>query len=326
MAHLPVFFRVETNFSLKDLRAFLALGQTLNFGQTAVQLHISQSALSTQIARLEHQLAAKLFNRTTRSVSLTEAGASFREHAALLLRQAEDAVCSVRDTMALRHGKVSVAALPSLTASIVPRLLARFHKEHPNVRLSLTDKLSSEAFALVRDGRVDFALTAADPKQDDLVYEPLTQDHFLLLCAPSHPLAQKSSPVHLLETLQYPHISMSPTASVRQYVDKALAQHQIRFSPAFEVDYIATIGALLVEGLGIAVLPETACRLISDRHLNVRKLRAPGIQRPLGLVRRKTPELTPAAQALRKMCLLHFASNASDSIWSAPCSSGGPSR
>ena len=303
---------METNFSIKDLRAFVALSQTLNFGQTAVQLHISQSALSTQIARLEEHLAAKLFNRTTRSVSLTEAGESFSEHASVLLRQAEEAVRAVRDTMALRHGKISVAALPSLAAAIVPRLLARFHQEYPKVRLFLTDKLSAEAFALVRDGKVDFALTAADPKQDDLVYEALTQDHFLLLCAPSHPLAQENAPIHLIETLGYPHISMSPKASVRQYVDKALLQHQIRFSPAFEVDYIATIGALLVEGLGIAVLPETACQLIADRNLTVRRLLAPGIQRPLGLVRRKNPELTPAAEALRSMCIQHFSLNSAE--------------
>lgn len=302
---------MEPNLSTKDLRAFLALSQTRNFGQTALQLHTSQSALSALIARLEEQLGARLFDRTTRSVSLTDTGQAFAIHAASLLRQTQEAVQAIQDTMALRQGKVSVAALPSLAASLVPALLARFHAAHPQVRLALIDTLSAHAFALVRDGKVDFALTAADPQQEDLVYEPLTQDHFVLLCAPDHPLARESGPIALEATLGYPHISMSPTASVRQYVDQALGRQDLRFCPAFEVDHIATIGALLSAGLGVGVLPEIAYQLIAHRGLAMRPLSAPGIQRPLGLVRRKSPQLSPAAQAFRTLLVEHFGAPAS---------------
>lgn len=302
----PILRAVETNLSTKDLRAFLALSQTRNFGQTALQLHTSQSALSALIARLEEQLGARLFDRTTRSVSLTDAGQAFAVHAASLLRQTQEAVQAIQDTLALRQGKVAVAALPSLAASLVPELLARFHAAHPQVRLSLIDTLSAHAFALVRDGKVDFALTAADPQQEDLVYEPLTQDHFVLLCAPGHALARARTPIALAQTLIHPHVSMSPTASVRQYVDEALRREDLRFAPAFEVDHIATIGALLSAGLGVGVLPETACELIAHRGLVTRALRAPGIQRPLGLVRRRSPQLSPAAQALRALLVAHF--------------------
>ncbi len=297
---------MEANLSTKDLRAFLALRHTCNFGQTAMQLHLTQSALSALIARLEAQVGAKLFERTTRSVTLTAAGQAFATHATEILHQANLAIQAVQDTTSLRHGKVAVAAMPSLTAGLVPKLFARFHADYPQVRLSVTETLASGAFEQVRDGKVDFALTAAHPRHEDLDYEPLTQDHFLLLCAPGHPLAESDGEITLEQSLQWPHVSMPPAASVRQYLDRALESQGIQFAPAFEVHHIATIGALVAQGLGVSALPETAIDLISHLQLHQRPLAAPGIQRPLGLVRRKHPGLNPAAEKMRQMVLAHF--------------------
>lgn len=301
----------DTNLSTKDLRAFLALSHTCNFGQAAVQLHLTQSALSALIARLEVQVGARLFERTTRSVSLTAAGLAFAQYAADILQQTQRALQTVQDITALRDGHVSVAALPSLTAGLVPELFARFNAIHPQVRLAVTETLSSEAFEHVREGKVDFAVTAANPRHEDLTYEPLTQDHFILLCAPDHPLAEADAAIALDQTLSWPHISMPPTASVRQYVDRALAELGLRYTPAFEVHHIATIGALVAQGLGVSALPETAADLIAHRRLHVRPLAEPGIQRPLGLVRRRHPGLSPAAETMRRMILAHYGAPAS---------------
>lgn len=308
----------ETNLSTRDLRAFLALSHTCNFGQAAAQLHLTQSALSALIARLEAQVGARLFERTTRSVSLTAAGQAFMEYANDILQQTQRAIQTVQDISALRHGEVSVAALPSLTAGLVPELFARFHALHPQVRLSVTETLSSGAFEQVREGKVDFALTAANPRHEDLTYEPLTQDHFILLCAHGHPLAEETGEIALSQTLAWPHVSMPPAASVRQYVDRALADQGLRFLPAFEVHHIATIGALVAQGLGVSALPETAAELISHRGLHIRALAPPGIRRPLGLVRRKHPGLSPAADTMRQMILDHYAVPASSRSLAQP--------
>lgn len=302
---------MEVNLSTRDLRAFLALSHTCNFGQAATQLHLTQSALSALIARLETQVGARLFERTTRSVTLTAAGRAFSDYAVEILHQTGLAVQTVQDITTLRHGKVSVAALPSLTAGLVPEVFAHFHAAYPKVRLSLTETLSADAFEQVRQGKVDFALTAANPRHEDLAYEPLTQDHFVLLCAPDHPLADTSDAVDLRDTLDWPHVSMPPAASVRQYIDRALEHQGLQFSPAFEVHHIATIGALVSRGLGVTALPETAIELIAHQHLHRRPLAAPGIQRPLGLVRRKYPGLSHAAETMRQMIMSHFQSPAS---------------
>ena len=135
----------------------------------------------------------------------------------------------------------------------------------------------------------------------DLAYEQLTTDEFLLICPEGHPLCSKPPPIALENTLDYPHVSMSGSASVRQYIDADLLSKGLRFNPVFEVDHIATIGALVSEGLGISALPETAISLLKAERLAHITLSAPGIQRPLGIVARRHTSSSFAAQELIQM-------------------------
>ena len=93
---------VDANLSTKDLRAVVALSQTKSFGQAALLVHLSQSALSALIARVEAQIGARLFERTTRAVELTDAGHVFIAHAQEILRDTQRALQAVTDTVQLR--------------------------------------------------------------------------------------------------------------------------------------------------------------------------------------------------------------------------------
>lgn len=281
----------------------MAVARTLSFSQAAQQMHLSQSALSTLVARLEEDIGARLFERTTRAVALTAAGSVLVVHAEQLLADWSRTVAAVHDVSALRRGSVAVAALPSLAASIVPQLFRAFGQQHPDIRLKLIDTLSESAFDLVRQGQVDIALTAANPAHADLIYTPLTTDSFVLLAARTHPLGQDPGPVRFADTLRYAHISMSRPTSVRQYVDAAAIQNNIAFHPAFEVDHLATIGAMVAQELGVAALPAMAAAVIDDHRLVIRPLVDPAIRRSIGLVRSRENSFTPAAQAL--VALLH---------------------
>lgn len=291
---------MEINISARDIRAFLAVSKTRSFSLAARQMHLSQSALSTLIARLETMVGTRLFERTTRLVQLTAAGEVLTSQAEQLLLDLERTVGAVRDVATLRRGSVAVAALPSLAARIVPKLFKAFGDKHPDIKLSLIDTLSEPAFELVRDGRVDFALTAANPAYNDLDYVPLTTDSFVLLVALGHPLA-RAGKLEFTKTLSHPHISMSRPTSVRQYVNAAALQHGIQFQPTFEVDHLATIGAMVAAGLGVAALPSMAADVIADEGLVRRPLIAPVIRRSIGLVKRKETPLTPAAQEMVAM-------------------------
>ena len=293
--------------SARDLRAFLAVAETRSFSQAAQQMHLSQSALSTLIGRLETAIGARLFDRTTRSVALTAAGEVLAGQAGQLLADIERTVVAVRDVTALRRGRVRLAALPSLAARIVPRLFRQFAARYPEIDLALADTLSEPAFALVREGRVDFAITAANPAYGDLDYIPLTTDSFVLLAAHGHPLGGSSGSVRLIDTLAFAHISMSRHTSVRQYVDAAALRHGVGFHPAFEIDHLATIGAMVAEQLGVAALPAMAADVIDASGLTRRALADPEIRRSIGVVKRREGALSPAAQALLALLMQQFA-------------------
>ncbi|MFC5513502.1 LysR family transcriptional regulator [Massilia jejuensis] len=297
---------MEINLSARDLRAFLAVAETRSFSQAAQQMHLSQSALSTLIGRLETAFGARLFDRTTRTVALSAAGEVLASHADQLLADIERTVAAVRDVPALRRGRVALAALPSLAARIVPRLFRRYAAQYPEIDLTLADTLSEPAFELVREGRVDFAITAANPAYGDLDYIPLTTDSFVLLAAHGHPLGGSGDSVRLIDTLPFAHVSMSRHTSVRQYVEAAALQHGIGFHPAFEIDHLATIGAMVAEQLGVAALPAMAADVINADGLTRRALASPEIRRSIGVVKRREGALSPAAQAMLSLLMRQF--------------------
>ena len=308
--------------SARDLRAFLAVARTLSFSQGAQQVHLSQSALSSLISRLEQSMGARLFDRTTRSVALTTAGAVFASHADQVLSDLEQAATAVRDVAMVRKGSVAIAALPSLAARIIPALFRAFNEQHPEIKLTLIDTLSEAAFDLVRDGRVDFALTAANPAHADLDYVPLTTDVFVLLVADDHPLGREKTSVSFVDSLAWPHISMPRPTSVRQYVDAAALRSGIQFHPSYEVSHLATIGAMVVAHLGVAALPAMAADVISGSGIVCRPLVNPVIHRSIGLIRRREGALSPAAQAMLTLLRQEICSAAGSSEKSKRLRSG----
>ena len=292
---------MDINWTPRDLDIFLVLAETGSFRRTAAQVHLSQSAVSGVVARLEEALGTRLFDRTTRSVHLTAAGQVFVEQARLLNAQTQEAVQRVQHITQIQSGKVSLAALPSLAATVVPRVMTRYAEQHPHIALQLHDTLSGPAFDLVRAGTVDFALTAANPDYADLDYTPLSADGFVLLIPLNHRLAKGKTPLSWLQVAELTHISMPLPASVRQYANAAFIEHRIAFAPRYEVEHIATIHAMVKAGLGVAALPELAAAFVQQGGVVTRRLTGPDIQRPLGVVTRRHRSLSPAAQEMVRM-------------------------
>lgn len=286
------------NWSSREIDVFLVLAETLSFRRTAERVHLSQPAVTAVIGRLEEALGVRLFDRTTRQVQLTEPGQVFLAQASRLRHMTEEAVRAVRDVANLHTGQVAMAAMPSLAATVVPRVFARFRAQHPGIALQLLDTLSQPAFELVRAGRVDFALTAANPAYADLDYMPLASDGFMLLIPQGHPLARGRKALSWAQVAQLPHISMPLPSSVRQYADAAFLEHRIRFAPQFELEHLASIKALVAAGLGVAALPELAADVGPEEGIVRRRLQDPDLRRPIGLVTLRGRTLSPAAQQM----------------------------
>lgn len=301
---------MQINLSMRDIDTTLVLGRTLNFRQAAAQLHLSQSALSTQVQRIEDALGVRLFDRTTRTVRLTAAGEVFMQQAASLQAAFRDAIAAVSGIASVEQGQVSVAALPSLAARLLPRVLMAYRQAHPQVALKVRDTLSGPAFDLVRAGEVDFALTAADPQQADLHYVPLMSDSFLLLIPEAHPLAKARGPLRWADTAGAEHVSMVHPSSVRQYTEWAFLQNRIRFTPAFEAEHLTTIVSMVECGFGVAALPEIAAGAVAQNGIVQRPLIGPVAERSIGLVTSRSRSLSPAAMALVQVLKEYLAKQA----------------
>lgn len=292
---------MKINWTAHELDVFLVLVETLSFRRTALQMHMSQPAVSGTVGRLEAMLSARLFDRTTRAVQITEAGRVFAEQARFVRHQMEEAVHRVRAVADVKVGRVALAALPSLAATVVPLAFARFAADHPGVEMELVDSLANPAFEMVRAGRVDFALSAANPAYADLDYLPLASDAFVLLLPSAHPLAGSGSTLDWVDIAGLPHISMPAGTSVRQYADAALLTHKLRFAPRYEVEHLATIAAMVAAGVGVSALPELAARVAQRPGVVQRRLAAPVLRRPIGLVSLRNRSLSPAAQRMSEL-------------------------
>jgi LysR family transcriptional regulator, carnitine catabolism transcriptional activator len=287
------------NWNSRQLEVFVVVAQALSFRRAAELVHLSQPAVSGLVTRLEEALGVRLFDRTTRTVQLTAAGSAFLEQARRVLDQAALAERSMKDVVQLREGRVTVAVLPSLAANVVPSAFARYAALHPGIQLKVIDTLSGPAFDLVRAGRVDFALTAANPAYEDLDYAPIASDGFVLLVPPGHPEARAAGkPLKWADTVKYPHISMPPPTSVRQYAANAFLELGILFEPVHEVEHLATIQAMVAAGLGVAALPALAADVSRPAGAIQRRLTHPVVSRPIGLITQRGRSLSPAAAAM----------------------------
>ena len=208
------------NISTRDLEAFLSLADLQNFTRAAARAHLSPSAFSTRIASLEAALGSRLFDRTTRSVELTQAGALFLESARRLHNDFTEVLTDFRDHANRRKGRVSIAALPSTAAAWLPHVFSQFHAENPGIELTLHDVRADACIALVRAGTVDFAIASRPAEGEDMEAHRLSEDRFCLVCSDSHPLAHQTS-VKVKDLAAHRFIHLSRDSSVRQHLERA---------------------------------------------------------------------------------------------------------
>lgn len=283
------------NLNTRDLEAFLALAQTQHFTRAAERCHLSQSAFSQKIGRIERTAGVALFERSTRHVALTPEGEQFAEQVRRIQQDLRHALAHLQDLAMRRVGKVAVAALPSVAAVWMPQVIARYRAANPLVRIELHDKLAGPGLQLLRVGTVDFAITAGgDLAEFDLT--ELKRERFFLVCPPRHPLAGKNF-VTLAQLKGLPMIHLARGSSVRQCVDSAL-EGEAPAEPVLEVEHLATAAALVAQDIGVCVVPQLTLFHFRRAGLAAVPVRSRELVRPLWLARRKGRALSVAAQAM----------------------------
>jgi len=238
------------------MRYVVAVAETGSFTQAARRCLVVQSALSHQIARLERELGARLFDRTSRSVRLTPAGAAFLPSARQCLDFAERAAAEVAAAVGEVRGRVVIGVIPTVAAVDLPAALKVFRDRYPQVRVALRMAPSHELVAQVRGGVLDLAFLGLPPgaKPEGVRGHELARDEHVAVVAPTHPLAGQGETD--LGTLAGELFADFPSGSPgRMQSDQAFAAAGLHREVAFEVTTAELMAGLIRERLGVAVLP-----------------------------------------------------------------------
>lgn len=232
------------NFDLNDLQAFRAVVELGSFRKAAEAVSISQPALSRRIDKLEEALGVRLFERTTRSVTLTTVGRVFAPSAEQLLDDLDVALLGIRDVSSSRLGHVTIACVPSVAYYFLPNVIASYHRRFPRIRVKLLDSSANEVLGAVISGEADFGVSFMGSQESEIEFKVLLQERFVAACRRDHPLARKKR-VTWSELYEHEYVSVDKTSGNRLLLDQALSAVAPRAPSVCETRHVTTMLGLV---------------------------------------------------------------------------------
>ncbi|QBY55826.1 MULTISPECIES: LysR family transcriptional regulator [Cupriavidus] len=285
------------NFNLNDLQAFRAVAELNSFRKAANSLNVSQPAFSRRIDKLEEALGVRLLDRTTRRVSLTTVGRDFDRKVKEILDELDQALLGIRGVTTTRMGEVTIACVPSTVYYFLPQVISRYHAQYPKIRVKILDASANEVLSAVSRSEADFGIDFVGGQEPDIEFRPLLEERFVAACRRDHPLAQRRQ-VTWADLAGYDYISVSKASGNRLLLDQALSNVSGLPQSIYETQHVTTTLGLVEAGLGIAAVPSIAMPGPDHPLLVSVPLTDPVVTRKIGLIRRKSRSLTPAAQQL----------------------------
>jgi DNA-binding transcriptional LysR family regulator len=269
------------------LRSFLAVADRGGFGAATLSLHLSQSRVSAHIAALEHALGVTLFERKSRPVRTTEAGAVFRNHAMAALQELQRGIDAARSTLDQVVAHLVLGSYPSVSSTYLPSILSVLKSDHPGLTVELFEGNASTLEESVATGTVDIAFRPPLPKMREttLCHRTIWREDIVVVMREDDPLASQLS-VHVDDLLDRPLIG-NPAGTeedgggfdLRHTLGDAVAKANI----AYLTDQPATLVALVRSAFGIGVINRLALEATSTDGLAVRTIDSATAHRDVAL-------------------------------------------
>ena len=278
------------------LQAFIAVARHESFSKASEHLFVTQPAISKRVAGLESELGTQLFNRIARQISLTEAGKQLLPKAQDLVDQAEDMQRYASNLNQDISGNLSVAIAHHIGLHRMPPILKEFNQRYPKVALDIRFEDSDQAFDLVQQGDIEFAIITLPrelPKK--LSKEVVWTDALNVVVSGDHELSSFDK-VDLAQIANYPCVLTSKDTETYKVVRREFDERSLLLNVQMETNNLETLKMLVGAGLGWSLLPQT----MTDKSLSVLDVNAKLI-RELGLVVHKKRSLSNAAKELRSL-------------------------
>lgn len=237
---------------LRQLRYFVAASEAGSLLKASARLHVAQPALGQQITALEEELGARLLDRSSRGVALTEAGKIFLEHARLVLADAERAREAIRESSRVPQGDVALGLTTTVALAATLPILAACRERLPQVRLKVVEAYSGFLRERLQSGRLDLALLYDDALNTGLSRSPLLDDQLVFITRAANALPHKLS---LAELARWPLVLPGPEHGLRRIIDDACAPHKLRLNVVAEIEALNSVKRATEAGIGNTILP-----------------------------------------------------------------------
>lgn len=282
---------------LRQLEYFVAVAEEGGFTKAAARVHVAQPGVSAQIRRLEAELGETLFDRSGRTVRLTDVGAAFLPYARSALTSVDGARLAVDDLAGLVRGRVAVGMVTSCGVLELPDALARFHREHPGVEISLREDNSDRLLDELQGAQLDLAFVGiAGEPPTGIAVQDVIDDRLFAAVHREDPLAGRET-LTLAELCELSLVSLPPGTGLRSALDGACDRAGLTPRIAFEASNLMMVAALAVRRLGVAILPESVASADGSELYPI-AVTDPEIRSRLALAWRTDGPISPAAREL----------------------------
>lgn len=284
---------------LRHLQYLVAVAEEGSFTRAAARVHVAQPGVSAQIRQLERELGQELLDRSGRRVRLTAAGAAVLPYARAALAAVTAARDAADELAGLLRGHITIGTVTSVSSEglDLPALLARFHRDHPNVEITLTAADSDQLIGSLHDGQLDVALLGlGSTAPDGLGIHVVTEERIVAAVCPDHPLAARTS-ITLAALARQVLISLPRGTGLRGLLDDACAAAGLTPAISFEASDPRILAQLAAHGLGVAIVPQS----LTDAHpagLHGLRIIRPALHGRIALAWRAAGPTSPAAREL----------------------------
>lgn len=280
-----------------ELEAFVAVAELGSFQKAADKLHLTQPGLSRRIQKLEQALGVELFHRTTRSVVLTGVGRQFLPMARQQMSQLGAMLSSIREIAEKRFGKVRLASIPTVVNRVLPAVLRRYADKYPQVGVQIFDGNHDFVLGQVRAGLAEFGISLDPGDDEDLIFEPLLADRYVLAMHREHEWASRES-VSLRDLYNARLVIGGRDSGNRLLLELLLGHESISLRWFYEVEHISCVVALVDAGLGCAIVPSLAVSAHFAPNIRTVPIAGPEVQRSIGIVKHRQVSMSSIAADL----------------------------
>src|SRR4051812_46763382 len=235
------------------LKTFLAVAQERSFSRAAAKVHRTQPAVSQAVRRLEVDLGEQLFDRSSKTGTLTDAGKVLQNYGERLVRLAEEAESAMRELRDLRRGRVLIGANEAAVHTLLP-VIARFRAVYPDIAIDVRRVPARQIAVEVQQGSLDFGALTFHPTEEGLLEIAAGSDELVLLVHPEHALAARRQ-VKMEELASEPVVAHNDPSPARERVLRLFAQRHITLNMVIALPSLDGIKRAVEMKLGVALLP-----------------------------------------------------------------------